>query len=103
MRLKPFGQPRKKSFAVSSGGRGVGAAADIFKSLLGSWVLQILPGGKFCTRCFFLLKHDSTGLNHARRPRSCLSMISAQTPLAFVARENRFPLFRIMLQAGIDL
>jgi hypothetical protein len=24
-------------------------------------------------------------------------MISAQTPLAFVARENRFPLFRIML------
>jgi len=26
-----------------------------------------------------------------------LSMISAQTPLAFVARENRFPLFRIML------
>src|ERR1700761_4665192 len=27
----------------------------------------------------------------------CLSMISAQTPSAFVARENRFPLFRIML------
>src|SRR3984885_9887941 len=26
-----------------------------------------------------------------------LSMISAQTPSAFVARENRFPLFRIML------
>jgi len=25
------------------------------------------------------------------------SMISAQTPLAFVARENRFPPFRIML------
>jgi len=24
-------------------------------------------------------------------------MISAQTPLAFVARENRFTLFRIML------
>jgi hypothetical protein len=24
-------------------------------------------------------------------------MISAQTPLAFVARENRLPLFRIML------
>jgi hypothetical protein len=41
------------------------------------------------------LEHDSTGLNHARRPSSCLSMISAQT--AFVARENRFPLFRIML------
>jgi hypothetical protein len=27
----------------------------------------------------------------------CLSMISAQTPLAFVARENRYPLFRITL------
>jgi len=27
----------------------------------------------------------------------CLSMISAQTRSAFVARENRFPLFRIML------
>jgi hypothetical protein len=25
-------------------------------------------------------------------------MISAQTPLAFVARENRYTLFRIMLQ-----
>jgi hypothetical protein len=27
----------------------------------------------------------------------CLSMISAQTRSAFVAKENRFPLFRIML------
>jgi hypothetical protein len=27
----------------------------------------------------------------------CLSMIFAQTHFAFVARENRFPLFRIML------
>jgi len=27
----------------------------------------------------------------------CLSMISAQTRSAFVARENRFPLFRIVL------
>jgi len=27
----------------------------------------------------------------------CLSMISAQTRSAFVARENRYPLFRIML------
>jgi hypothetical protein len=27
----------------------------------------------------------------------CLSMISAQTRSAFVARENRFPFFRIML------
>jgi len=27
----------------------------------------------------------------------CLSMISAQTPLAFVARENRYALFRIMI------
>jgi hypothetical protein len=30
----------------------------------------------------------------------CLSMISAQTPLAFVARENRYPLFRIMLYSS---
>jgi hypothetical protein len=30
----------------------------------------------------------------------CLSMISAQTRFAFVARENRFPLFRIMLWKG---
>jgi hypothetical protein len=35
-------------------------------------------------------------LNHARRASSCLSMISAQTPLTFVARENRLLLFRIM-------
>ena len=28
-------------------------------------------------------------------------MISAQTPLAFVARENRYPLFRIMLKGEI--
>jgi hypothetical protein len=31
------------------------------------------------------------------QPRHDLSMISGQTPLAFVPRENRFPLFRIML------
>ena len=29
-----------------------------------------------------------------------LSMISAQTRSAFVARENRYPLFRIMLQTA---
>jgi hypothetical protein len=28
----------------------------------------------------------------------CLSMISGQTRTAFVPRENRYPLFRIMLQ-----
>jgi hypothetical protein len=28
-------------------------------------------------------------------PSLCLSMISTQTRFAFVARENRFPLFRI--------
>jgi len=32
-----------------------------------------------------------------RRFAFCLSMISAQTRSAFVARENRCPLFRIML------
>jgi hypothetical protein len=31
----------------------------------------------------------------------CLSMISAQTGSAFVARENRYPLFRIMLYATL--
>jgi len=30
---------------------------------------------------------------------SDLSMISAQTRSAFVARENRYPLFRIMVQS----
>src|ERR1700722_6971157 len=35
-------------------------------------------------------EHDSTGLNHARRPSSCLSMTSS---------ENRFLLFRIMLKS----
>ncbi|WP_212462848.1 hypothetical protein, partial [Bradyrhizobium manausense] len=33
----------------------------------------------------------------------CLSMISAQTRSAFVARENRCTLFRIMLQERSDL
>jgi hypothetical protein len=33
----------------------------------------------------------------------CLSMISAQTHSAFVARENRFPLFRITLYSLIPL
>jgi hypothetical protein len=32
-----------------------------------------------------------------------LSMISAQTRSAFVARENRYPLFRIMLQSRLAL
>jgi hypothetical protein len=36
-------------------------------------------------------------LNHHRALAPCLSMISAQTRPAFVARENRFALFRIML------
>ena len=34
---------------------------------------------------------------------SCLSMISAQTRSAFVARENRFLLFRIMLVAPLRI
>ena len=41
-----------------------------------------------------------TGARHASRSDSCLCMISAQTPPAFVARENRFTLFRIMHSAA---
>jgi hypothetical protein len=44
-----------------------------------------------------LLEHDEIIRNRIMLSSLCLSMISAQTPLAFVARENRFPLFRIML------
>jgi hypothetical protein len=43
------------------------------------------------------LKLDEIGLNRHRALALCLSMISAQTRSAFVARENRFTLFRIML------
>jgi hypothetical protein len=35
-------------------------------------------------------------MNHHRALAYCLSMISAQTRSADVARENRFTLFRIM-------
>ena len=41
-------------------------------------------------------------MNRHRALASCLSMISAQTRSAFVARENRFTLFRIMPYAGAD-
>jgi len=43
------------------------------------------------------LKRDRFGSNRNRALICCLSMISAQTRSAFVARENRLPLFRIML------
>jgi hypothetical protein len=43
------------------------------------------------------LKRDAIGLNRHRALTLCLSMISAQTRPAFVARENRFALCRIML------
>jgi len=43
------------------------------------------------------LKRNEIGLNRRRALALCLSMISAQTRSAFVARENRFTLFRIML------
>jgi hypothetical protein len=46
------------------------------------------------------LDHDPTRLNRIMISSLCLSMISAQTRSAFVARENRFPPFRIMLQRG---
>jgi len=44
------------------------------------------------------LDHDAIEWNRIMISSLCLSMISAQTRFAFVARENRFPLFRIMLQ-----
>jgi hypothetical protein len=40
---------------------------------------------------------ESARRHDAVMPLICLSMISAQTRSAFVARENRMPLFRIML------
>jgi hypothetical protein len=44
------------------------------------------------------LQHwDDASSNRHPNLSSCLSMISAQTRSAFVARENRCPLFRIML------
>src|SRR5215831_2266051 len=43
------------------------------------------------------LEHDVIRWNRHHALALCLSMISAQTRSAFVARENRFPLFRIML------
>jgi hypothetical protein len=39
-------------------------------------------------------------MNHHRALGCCLRMISAQTRSAFVARENRFALLRIMLQGA---
>src|SRR5215475_14619820 len=46
------------------------------------------------------LEHDVIRWNRHHALAFCLSMISAQTRSAFVARENRFPLFRIMLLNG---
>jgi len=43
-------------------------------------------------------ERDSSMSNHHCAPVYCLSIISMQTRSAFVARENRCLLFRIMLQ-----
>ena len=43
------------------------------------------------------LERDDFSSNRHPALSFCLSMISAQTRSAFVARENRHPLFRIML------
>jgi hypothetical protein len=49
------------------------------------------------------LERDDFSSNRHLALSFCLSMISAQTRSAFVARENRYPLFRIVLeQASID-
>jgi hypothetical protein len=49
------------------------------------------------TRNVIWLERDDLSSNRHPALVYCLSMISAQTRSAFVARENRFPLFRIML------
>ena len=41
--------------------------------------------------------HDAIERNRIMISSLCLSMISAQTRFAFVARKNRFPLFRTMI------
>jgi hypothetical protein len=53
--------------------------------------------GPFAGATFFALDHDAIKWNRIMISSPCLSMISAQTRFAFVARENRFPVFRIML------
>jgi len=40
--------------------------------------------------------HDAIKWNRIMISSFCLSMISAQTRFAIVARQNKFPLFRIM-------
>jgi len=44
-----------------------------------------------------LLERDNFSSNRHPALSFCLSMISAQTRSAFVAREDRYTLFRIML------
>jgi hypothetical protein len=46
---------------------------------------------------FYGLERDDFSSKRHLALSFCLSMISAQTRSAFVARENRYPLFRIML------
>jgi hypothetical protein len=53
-------------------------------------------GSGLTARTCLLERDDFSSNRHPALP-SCLSMISAQTRSAFVARENRCPLFRIML------
>src|SRR5258705_5802126 len=45
----------------------------------------------------WMLERDDFSSNRHPTLSFCLSMISAQTRSAFVARGNRYPLFRIML------
>src|SRR5215467_12519424 len=53
-----------------------------------------LPAARFASAG--ALEHDVIRWNRHHALALCLSMTSAQTRSAFVARENRFPLFRIM-------
>jgi hypothetical protein len=45
-----------------------------------------------------ILARDDASSNHHPAPSILLSMIAGQTRTAFVPRENRYPLFRIMLR-----
>src|SRR5882724_13637980 len=59
------------------------------------------PGPTFPDRALkpgLLARDDASSNRHPAPYLFCLSMIPGQTRTAFVPRENRYPLFRIMLR-----
>jgi len=79
-----FGIPQE---SIADWDRGFGLRSEMPPQLAARQLVQI-PAQ--------YLEHDARWNRH-HALALCLSMISAQTRSAFVARENRFPLFRIML------